>query len=331
MLILYTRRSISIRPWSLHRHADTMTARDSQVFTLPDGRKLGYAEYGCPNGYPLFYFHGFPMSRLEAWGTDKIARNRGIRVIALDRPGFGLSTFQPSRRITDWPGDVRAFAEERQLQRFAVLGSSGGGPYALACAQALPGDMLSTVGVLSGAGPWEAGTQDVPLLARGTHLAATWWPAGLKIASSALVESLQWIINSGPVVRRIDAYVESLDRKKEDWQTTAEELSTAERRDRITRVGFEGFAEGTQGFVQEAQLLTGDWGFKMEDIVFNKVRLWHGTKDTNSPIRHARYMDERLPHSFLQEFEGEDHSTMFYHLERVLLELIPEAGGDREN
>ncbi len=106
------------------RPVATMVTRDSQTFVLPDRRVLGYAEFGRPDGYPLLFFHGFPMSRLEGYGFDKVARRQNLRVVALDRPGFGLSTFQPGRRITDWPADVQSFAEHMQLTRFAILGGS---------------------------------------------------------------------------------------------------------------------------------------------------------------------------------------------------------------
>ncbi|OQE37547.1 hypothetical protein PENNAL_c0794G03227, partial [Penicillium nalgiovense] len=75
---------------------------------------------------------------------------RRIRVIAPERPGFGLSTVQPNRRIMDWPADVQALAHYLSLSRFAVMGGSGGGPYALACARMLPQDMMSAVGIFAG-------------------------------------------------------------------------------------------------------------------------------------------------------------------------------------
>lgn len=130
-----------------------MSFRTRQTLILPDRRLLGFAEFGDPSGTPLVYFHGFPMSRLEGWSIDRMARRRRLRVIAPDRPGFGLSTFRDQRRITDWPVDVRALASHLGLERFAILGVSGGGPYAVACASALPREMLSAVGVVAGGPP----------------------------------------------------------------------------------------------------------------------------------------------------------------------------------
>lgn len=80
-----------------------------------------------------------------------------LRVIAPDRPGFGLSTFDARRRITDWPADVKALAAHLGITRFAILGGSGGAPYALACARALPADMVSAVGLYAAAAPWSVG------------------------------------------------------------------------------------------------------------------------------------------------------------------------------
>src|ERR1700761_1137663 len=102
-------------------HRINGNGRENQTFTLPDGRVLGYAEYGLPTGFPIFFFHGFPASRLEGFPFDRMARRRGLRIISLDRPGFGLSTFQAHRRIIDWPADVEHFASRNGIQRFAVL------------------------------------------------------------------------------------------------------------------------------------------------------------------------------------------------------------------
>lgn len=291
---------------------------------LPDGRKLGYAEYGNPDGVPLLYFHGFPMSRLEAWGTDAIARNRGIRVIAIDRPGYGLSTYQPNRRIVDWPTDVQDFARHVNLSRFAILGSSGGGPYALACAYALPPDMLLGVGVLSGAGTWKAGIQDVLMSQYIAHLAAVYLPGTLCAISAALMRVVKWAVTTEVATKRVDMWIEGLKRDREEWETPREILTTAQRRERLLRVSLEPFVQGMQATVQETRLLTEDWGFELEDITYSPVRLWHGTKDTNVSIRMARYTAKHIPHSILREFEGENHSSMLFKYETVLLELFPE-------
>src|SRR5215469_9460078 len=125
------------------------------VLVLRDGRQLGYAHYGHPGGQPVLYFHGHPGSRLEARFAHTAAAAAGFAVIALDRPGYGLSDFQPGRAITDWPADVAQAADALGISRFSVAGASGGGPYALACAWHLPTRVIRAA-VISGVGPYQA-------------------------------------------------------------------------------------------------------------------------------------------------------------------------------
>src|SRR5437899_8680089 len=102
------------------------TERLHQQIRLADGRQLGFAEYGDLRGRPLFYFHGWPSSRLEPRTGQNICAGLGVRMIAPDRPGYGLSDFKPRRTIPDWVSDVQELADHLDVKRFAVLGVSGG-------------------------------------------------------------------------------------------------------------------------------------------------------------------------------------------------------------
>ncbi|KAH7152887.1 Alpha/Beta hydrolase protein [Dactylonectria macrodidyma] len=318
----------------------TTSARKNQTFTLPDGRTLGFAEYGEPDGAPVLYFHGYPSSRLQAGPVHEVAHRRGLRFIALDRPGFGLSSPQPGRRLLDWPDDVRAFAEGMQLHRFAVLGLSGGGPFALACARALPRDMLAGVGLFASGPPWAAGAHHMSLFRRAASAAANYWPAGLRVLLDAAVGTARWLAATGPVARRIDGWLLTMrefakhvqvppagDTKK-PLEEKEDERTIPEVREELLRVLFdEPFAQGATAAVHEAKLLSDqDWGFALEDVDYDTVRLWHGAKDTNAPAVMIRYMADKLPHAVLREFEGDTHYTMFKHLEGALAELIPIEG-----
>src|SRR2546425_2732510 len=117
---------------------------DALVLRLRDGRALGYAEYGDPAGTAVLLFHGLPGSRLSRHPDGSIVRRLGIHLITFDRPGIGLSTPQRKRRIVDWPRDVEEFADARGLDRFAVIGWSGGGPYALVTAHQLSDRVMHT-------------------------------------------------------------------------------------------------------------------------------------------------------------------------------------------
>jgi len=117
---------------------------------MPDGRRLSYTDAGPRDGKPVFYFHGIPSasSEWQMWGDEPLLQSLGVRLIAIDRPGVGASSFQPGRRISSWPADVLALADELGIARVSVLGYSGGGSYAAACAALIP-DRLDAVGMVS--------------------------------------------------------------------------------------------------------------------------------------------------------------------------------------
>ncbi|KZO97530.1 alpha/beta-hydrolase [Calocera viscosa TUFC12733] len=321
---------------TLRRLSTTAAApRDSQTFSLPDGRTLGYAEYGTPTGFPLLYFHGYPSCRLSAGAADALARDHDLRLLSLDRPGFGLSTFQPNRRIVDWPADVLAFADHAGLGRFAVLGGSGGGPYAVACAASLPRDRLAAAGVMAGGPPWVAGAHYMYPSARALRWFARYFPSLLRVSTDGLVGSVKWVSGTKLGQRWTDDLLERLRREaraaeKEGGSGSPEKEAAAgkdgrtakERREMLLRELFEPFAQGSRGFVQETRLLTKDWGFAFEDVTY-PVKLWHGRQDKNAPIEMIRYMTERMPNCTLREYDT-GHFDMGPLLREILEELVTE-------
>lgn len=118
---------------------------------MPDGRRLGYSECGDPNGALVLYFHGTPGSRIETRLIAGEAAAGGVRLIAVERPGIGLSDYQQGRTILDWPADVENFAAAIGYGEapFGVIGLSGGAPYALACVKCIP-QRMTHVALVSG-------------------------------------------------------------------------------------------------------------------------------------------------------------------------------------
>jgi pimeloyl-ACP methyl ester carboxylesterase len=124
--------------------------KTTNIIILPDGRKLSYAEFGKPDGYPVIHFHGGGGSRLEPLLLgDELISQFGIRLIAPDRPGFGQSDFQSNRGFSDYPKDVIFLANTLGLDKFSVLGISSGGGYVSACAAKIP-DRLTNAVIVSG-------------------------------------------------------------------------------------------------------------------------------------------------------------------------------------
>jgi len=119
---------------------------------LKGGGRLAFNEYGDTRGTPVFFFHGWPSSLTMATITNTAARELGIRIISADRPGISESTFQQDRQLLDWPPVLRELAEHLGIEKFRVLGISGGAPYAYATGWALR-ERVRAIGVVSGVPP----------------------------------------------------------------------------------------------------------------------------------------------------------------------------------
>ena len=137
----YTARKISTRARLLHdtyfkRRTRSMAstspvAQENETFTLPNGHTLGFSTCGPVNAPTLFYFHGQSSSRLQGLALARNANNVGVRIICPDRPGIGLSTFEPGRQLLDYPSQIAQLAKHLRLETYRVMGGSGGGPYVL--------------------------------------------------------------------------------------------------------------------------------------------------------------------------------------------------------
>lgn len=287
----------------------TTTDRTVQHIKLKDGRMLGYGEYGAPDGKPVLYFHGHPGSRLDWPGlvdSSDVATELDVRVIALDRPGHGLSDFQPGRRILDWPDDVVELADSLGLVQFALLGISGGGPYAAACAYKIPARLTSTA-IVSGMGP-----ADAPGAKDGT----SWTYPG-----------------QGSIKRRLILMLTSMGVRKDPDQFGARMEELLEGPDKVmvtnrpevveataATIG-EALRSGIAGAHYEAGLYTRPWGFRLEDIDA-EVHLWHGEKDDNVLVSVGRHVAGAIPNCHARFLPDEGHLTLIDKSLRDVLEVL---------
>lgn len=277
-----------------------MTNLTSQQFVLKDGYRLGYAEYGDLHGDPLFYCHGFPASRLEAQIIDAAAKRNRWHLIAVDRPGYGLSDFKPGRCILDWPDNVAELANALDLSPFSLLGISGGGPYVLACAWKIPA-YLRGVGIVNGLGPvyesWAAHDMKWPArLGFGLAKRASWL---LPLVYGGIVaQALYWFPRVTQSLLTISApKADSLVLKRPD----IEAFLLASMREALHK--------GPQGALLDFKLYAHPWGFRLEDIRL-KIHLWQGEADATVPASHARYLEKILPSAQAQYFPDEGHFSL---------------------
>jgi pimeloyl-ACP methyl ester carboxylesterase len=283
------------------------------TISLMDGRTLAFAEYGDPHGTPVFFFHGIPGSRLFR-PPDDVTTHLGVRLITTDRPGSGLSTYQPKRRILDWPRDVCALADSLGIETFHIAGHSGGGPYTLACAHTLPARVRGAA-VLCGAGP--ADTDEA--LKTMTTLNRLAFSIG-RYTPWPLWKLLVWYLyrmghdNPAYLFER-----GSKDRPQADTDVLNRpgvlELNYASQS--------EALRQGTRGFAQEARLIVCPWGFRLEEILV-PVHIWHGTDDVDTPVAMGKAVAARIPKSQLTIYPGEAHMLLFPHWEEILTQLISE-------
>ncbi|KAL9067896.1 MAG: hypothetical protein Q9157_006675 [Trypethelium eluteriae] len=299
---------------------------------LDDGRKLGYSVYGAREGYSVFWFHGWPGSRLRAKANLlRCGSKLNIRLIAVDRPGIGLSDFQPNRTLLDWPKDVQALAAHLGIRQYKVIGTSGGGPYALACAKAIPPSECSAVGVLAGAAPWDL--ENTQYLIRSVRIIR-------NIASWSSL--LRWLaIYIGVLqkkrydrIRLLIRQTKLQESRRPSTKTSRTDLVRLERDVKIQELEKRSFEEsvrqGIRGLAEDNRLLTSSWGFELEEIERN-VLLWYGEEDKKTPIRAGYNMASRLPNGKLKAYRGENHRTISKHLEEILKELINHEGVFRDS
>jgi pimeloyl-ACP methyl ester carboxylesterase len=294
--------------WVSQRVLPTLPAVEdstAQAIRLRDGRRLGYAEWGDPGGRPLLYFHGWPGSRVEGRLGDEAARARGVRLIALDRPGMGLSDYQPRRTLVDWPDDVLQVAAALGLDRFAVLGISGGGPYAAACAWKLS-DRLTGAGIVSGLAPL-----DVPGVITGMSRQNR---LAFQLVGRLAVLRQVLMAKSAVSVRR------QPDRILERGVGAAVDKHYLDRPD-LRRILVESLTEayrsGSRGPAWELALYVRPWGFRVEDIRA-PVHLWHGEQDANHPVTMGRYLARVIPKCQANFVPGEGHLVFVDRLPEIL-------------
>ncbi|MGZ0020240.1 alpha/beta fold hydrolase [Nitrosomonas sp. wSCUT-2] len=273
---------------------------DTYTLKLNDGRTLAYACYGRADGNPLYFMHGFPGSRYQAALIQEQAKSAGVFVVAPERPGFGKTTLMPNRKITDWPNDMSQLADKLGHVRFGVLGTSCGGPYALACAHSIP-SRLNFAGVVAGMAPRQDATirkGELPVLKVMFALARIYpW----LIAPLMLIDRTMFMRDAQKAVKVLAGMLSEPDRQLLESNTMAMiRLSISLK---------EAYEPGIRGAMQEAALIARDHGYTLEGIRM-PVHLYHGGNDRHTPPAMARHMADRIPDASLKVYPEDGHLSV---------------------
>jgi pimeloyl-ACP methyl ester carboxylesterase len=264
--------------------------------------------YGSPLDEPVFYLHGTPGSRVGPQPTDRELADLHVCLITFDRPGYGRSDRLPSRTVAHLASDVATIADSLEIERFAVLGRSGGGPHALACAALLP-DRVTRAAALVSLAPWRAEGLD--------------WLGGM--ADSNVDTYTTAAEDPEALGRRL---VEAAARIKADPAShvavLTPEMPEADRRvvadegvrSLLAQGFFEGLRHSADGWIDDVLAFCSPWGFDVSTIEA-EIYLWHGGRDVFSPMTHTEWLAARIPRACAKYAPDRAHFGA--------LEVVPEV------
>ena len=289
-----------------------------KTIQLSDGRTLAYLDAGDPEGRPVFYFHGGPGSRLEGLLFDELNRRLGIRMIAPDRPGHGLSDFQRDRTYLDWSTDVSELADQLGIDRFAVLGWSSGGPYAAAVAHGIP-ERLTVAAIVAGEAPYASDDLPDSALTADTFSGSS--------VNKLLIFSARhgpWLMRALFRMMRLLLFRDpaGLAESSADASMSAKDKRFFARRE-YSAVMLEALRQGAEGTAHDFTIERLDWPFELEEIHSPTVLVIHGEEDFGVHPGIAEYVCARIPSCDAPTiYPGEGHSVVYYRYEEIIRAIL---------
>lgn len=280
--------------------------RQSQTTTLEDGRTLGYAEVGVEDGYPIFHQHGLPGSRYECNLFGPAAIEHNARIITIDRPGIGISSPQPGRTAVDHAKGIQALAKRLNISTFIVMGVSGGGPYGLACAYAIPPSQLKRVAIVAGWGMYKEDTaKEIMTANRWMFWAFKAVPWGADLYARCIFI---------PMLRKSDEqmHAEMKEGLKAMGPDSKDKAAFGDKRGEEMHWALlaeirEHFKQGYWNYTVEGKMIGEDLGFDLADVQSETVALWYGKQDVNVPAAIGEDYARGLKGKAMLRIEDETH------------------------
>lgn len=262
------------------------------------GRRLGFAEFGPARGRAVFWMHGTPGARRQIPEAARLAAEElDVRLIGIDRPGVGWSTSYRYRSLLDFAVDLNTVADRLGVERFGMIGLSGGGPYVLASASAMP-DRVAAVAVLGGVAPTQgpdAVEGGLVGFANRFGTAIEYFQVPLSLLLSGLILGMRPVASQG-----FDLYA----------RISPEGDQKVFQRPEIKAMFLDdllgGSRKGLRAPIYDIMLFTRPWGFSVRDVHV-PVRWWHGDSDHIVPLAHAEQIVPLIPDCELYVRSGESH------------------------
>ena len=285
-------------------------AGEVQYVKMDDGRrKLALEITGDPDGYPVFLMHGTPGSRNGPRPRGMVLYRLGLKLISYDRPGYGSSTRQKGRSVSDAAADVAAIADFLGHRRIAVIGRSGGGSHALACAAHLA-DRVSVAAVLVGLAPSDAQGLDwyAGMNRHNVNEYSTADANEAMLRASLEDKALQTQQNPQIILTDLIPDMCREDRRVVDDVTL---------RKLLTDTYAMAVQQGADGWIDDVLAFRKPWGFDFSQIRC-PVKLWHGMNDDFSPVEHAQWLAEQIENAELEIGTAEGHFAAVEELPKIL-------------
>ncbi|KAK7911247.1 alpha/beta-hydrolase [Apiospora marii] len=292
---------------------------------LKDGRRLCYSTFGASGSTPAasaqlptaFLFHGFPGSHHEGHAVHEAASSHGIRIISVSRPGYAGSSPEPKRTISSFALDVLELADHLRVPRFAVIGISGGGPYALGCTSKIPAERLAGTVVVSGMYPASLGLSEMMLSNRVIFNLAPWapWLIGYLFDSS-IGAAARDVANPEKLKATLEGGFKSM--PPEDLRVV--EADGGKLLDIFTTSMREAFRDGAAGAACEAALFGNPWDFELGTLPVRtgELVIYHGRKDVHVPCRMAKEAAAEMRGAQLIVEEDQGHTLGFCKTDEIM-------------
>lgn len=311
VLRYYLKRRVDTTDSAKAKEASFKLPNIDHTITLPDGRDLGYAQYGSQDGPAILHFHGFPGSRLEGALYHDAALKLGVQVITIDRPGIGLSSPHAQRSTATCVDDVEQLVERLELKRWAVMGISGGGPYALACARFRPVG-LRAVALVAAMGPYDVDREGMSRGNRSLFYCFEHYPWLVRFFGRLYMRQRVFLTEN--------MIVEAMPKVQRPWLPQSMKPSSKEMAVLLDenvmrtfwRSSCEFFKRGFEPFCEEGRILTSDQGFKLQDLFDSiPIRLWYGKEDANVGPHMGLRIAEKLGGIATLRMKDEGHAGLF--------------------
>jgi pimeloyl-ACP methyl ester carboxylesterase len=275
-------------------------------------RRLGFAEFGNPRGRAVLWMHGTPGARRQVPEPARVAaQHMDLRIVGIDRPGVGASTPHRYSSIRDFASDVEPLLDALGIDDFAMIGLSGGGPYVLGCAHAMP-DRMMAAGLIGSVAPTvgpDAPGGGLVELTRTLHSFITRMRVPLSLSLTALVWSIRPFGDTAlDVFARLSP---EGDRRM---------LLRPEFRAMFLDDLLNGSRMGLRAPIDDLILFGQDWGFPLSEVRV-PVYAWHGERDHLVPFAHGIHLVSRLPEAHLYPMPGESHLGGLGEAEAILQTL----------